>query len=293
MHEAAIQWLPMLVALLGAGAAGGLLAGLLGVGGGIVIVPALDMALTLAGVDPTVALHVAVATSMATIVPTSISSSRSHAKRGAVDGAVIRRWSLPIVAGALVGALLASRVDARVLAGVFGAVALLAALKMLLPLDQLVLRRSLPGGFGGALIPAFIGAVSAMMGIGGGTLTVPAMTLCGEPVHKAVGTAALLGLWISVPATLGYLAAGTAGDAMPPWTVGYVSLVGFARGRAGGVARGPARCPPRALARPAAPVGRVRRVPDDRRRAHGLPRARLTAGPCGRHGARSTCDEVV
>jgi uncharacterized membrane protein YfcA len=227
VHEAAIQWVPMLVALLGAGAAGGLLAGLLGVGGGIVIVPALDMALTLAGVDPTVALHVAIATSMATIVPTSISSSRSHAKRGAVDGAVIRRWSLPIVAGALLGALLASRVDARVLAGLFGIVALMAALKMLLPLDRLVLRRSLPGGVGGALVPASIGAVSAMMGIGGGTLTVPAMTLCGEPVHKAVGTAALLGLWISVPATLGYLAAGTAGNEMPPWTVGYVSLPGF------------------------------------------------------------------
>jgi uncharacterized membrane protein YfcA len=227
MQEAAIQWLPMLLALLGAGAAGGMMAGLLGVGGGIVIVPALDAALTLAGVDPAVALHVAVATSMATIVPTSISSSRSHARRGAVDGAVIRRWSLPIVVGALAGALLASSMDARVLAGVFGTVALAAAIKMLLPIDGTVLRQSLPGGPGGALIPAAIGAVSAMMGIGGGTLTVPALTLCGQPVHKAVGTAALLGLWISVPATLGFLVAGTAGDEMPPWTVGYVSLAGF------------------------------------------------------------------
>jgi uncharacterized membrane protein YfcA len=227
MQEAAIQWLPMLLALLGAGAAGGLMAGLLGVGGGIVIVPALDAALTLAGVDPAVALHVAVATSMATIVPTSISSSRSHARRGAVDGAVIRRWSVPIVAGALIGALLASSVNARVLAGVFGTVALAAALKMLLPVDGMVLRRTLPGGPGGALIPAAIGAVSAMMGIGGGTLTVPALTLCGQPVHKAVGTAALLGLWISVPATLGFLVAGTGGNDMPPWTVGYVSLAGF------------------------------------------------------------------
>jgi uncharacterized membrane protein YfcA len=227
MQEAVIQWLPMLLALLGAGAVGGMMAGLLGVGGGIVIVPALDAALTLAGVDPAVALHVAVATSMATIVPTSISSSRSHARRGAVDGAVIRRWSLPIVVGALLGALLASRVDARVLAGVFGTVAFAAALKMLLPIDGLVLRQSLPGGPGGALIPAAIGAVSAMMGIGGGTLTVPAMTLCGQPVHRAVGTASLLGLWISVPATLGFLLAGTGGDDMPPWTVGYVSLAGF------------------------------------------------------------------
>ena len=227
MQETVTQWLPMLLALLGAGAAGGLMAGLLGVGGGIVIVPALDTALTLAGVDPAVALHVAVATSMATIVPTSISSSRSHARRGAVDGEVIRRWSLPIVIGALAGTLLASSVDARVLAGVFGTVALAAALKMLLPIDGMVLRQSLPGGPGGALIPAAIGAVSAMMGIGGGTLTVPALTLCGQPVHKAVGTAALLGLWISVPATLGFLLAGTGGDDMPPWTVGYVSLAGF------------------------------------------------------------------
>ncbi len=228
MTHAAIDWLPLIAALLGAGAMGGLLAGLLGVGGGIVIVPALDLALTMAGVEPAAALHVAVATSMANIVPTSISSSRSHAKRGAVDAEVIRRWSLPIVAGALAGALLASRVDARVLSSVFGVVALAAAIKMLLPLDRVVLRDELPGGPGGAAIPAFIGAVSAMMGIGGGTLSVPSMTLCGVPVHRAVGTAALLGLWISVPATLGYLLANTSGTQVPPWTVGLVSLPGLA-----------------------------------------------------------------
>jgi uncharacterized membrane protein YfcA len=228
VSEATIQWLPMLAALLGAGAAGGLLAGLLGVGGGIIIVPVLDLALTLAGVDPAVAMHVAVATSMATIVPTSISSSRSHAKRGAVDGDVVRHWSLPIVIGSLAGALLAASVDARVLSGVFGVVALFAALKMLLPLDHLVLRPSLPRGVGGAALPASIGAVSAMMGIGGGTLSVPSMTLCGVPVHKAVGTAALLGLWISVPATLGYLLASTEGEVVPPWSIGHVSLPGFA-----------------------------------------------------------------
>ena len=218
----------MLAALLGAGAVGGLLAGLLGVGGGIIIVPALDLALTTAGVDPAVALHVAVGTSMATIVPTSISSSRSHARRGSIDFEVVRKWSLPIVVGALVGALVAANVDARVVAGVFGCVALLAALKMLLPLDHVVLRQGLPGGLAGASLPASIGAISAMMGIGGGTLTVPAMTLCGEVVHKAVGTAALLGLWISVPATIGYLLADTTGEAMPPWVVGHVSLAGFA-----------------------------------------------------------------
>ncbi|MGL6224351.1 MAG: sulfite exporter TauE/SafE family protein, partial [Steroidobacteraceae bacterium] len=116
-----------------------------------------------------------------------------------------------------------------VLAMVFGVVAFAAALKMLLPIDHVVLRRGLPGGVGGALIPAAIGAVSSMMGIGGGTLSVPAMTLLGESVHKAVGTAALLGLWIAAPATLGYLYAQPP-DAvrLPPWTIGYVSLPGLA-----------------------------------------------------------------
>jgi uncharacterized protein len=222
-----IEWLPLLAAVLCAGAAGGLLAGLLGVGGGIVIVPALDIAITTAGVAPADALHVAVATSMATIVPTSISSSRSHARRGSVDPSVIRRWSLPIVLGALAGALAASRIEARVLSGVFGVVALLAALKMVLPLGRSALRPDLPRGLAGAAIPFVIGAVSAMMGIGGGTLSVPSMTLCGIPVHRAVGTAALLGLWISVPATIGYLLAETGGAVLPPWTIGLVSLPGF------------------------------------------------------------------
>jgi uncharacterized membrane protein YfcA len=227
--EAYADWLPMLAALLGAGAVGGLLAGLLGVGGGIVIVPALDFALVAAGVPGSVALHMAVATSMATIVPTALSSSRSHARRGAIDQAIARRWSVPIVIGAMAGAFVAARLDSRSLAILFGVVALASGTKMLLPLDHLVLRRGLPSGAFGALIPAGIGAVSSMMGIGGGTLSVPTMTLLGEPVHKAVGTAAWLGLWIAVPATLGYLLADPPASAgLPPFTLGYVSLPGFA-----------------------------------------------------------------
>jgi len=227
--EAYADWLPMLAALVAAGAAGGLLAGLLGVGGGIVIVPALDFALVAAGVPAAVALHMAVATSMATIVPTALSSARSHARRDAVDFAIVRRWSVPIVIGALAGALVASRLDGRALAIVFGVVAFASGLKMLLPLDRVVLRQGVPGGAAGALIPAGIGVVSSMMGIGGGTLSVPTMTLFGEPVHKAVGTAALLGLWIAVPATIGYLLADPPATArLPPLTIGYVSLLGFA-----------------------------------------------------------------
>lgn len=226
--EAYASWLPVIAALVAAGAVGGLIAGLLGVGGGIVIVPALDFALQAAGVSHDVALHVAVATSMATIIPTAISSSRAHAKRGSVDAVIVRRWSVPIVTGSLAGAMVASQLDAHVLALVFGVVALAAALKMLLPIDHVVLHQGLPGGLLGALIPAGIGAVSSMMGIGGGTLSVPTMTLLGEPVHKAVGTAALLGLWIAVPATVGYLLARPPAELLPPLTIGYVSLPGLA-----------------------------------------------------------------
>jgi uncharacterized protein len=226
--EAYATWLPVIAALVAAGVAGGLIAGLLGVGGGIVIVPALDFALQAAGVAPEAALHLAVATSMATIVPTAISSSRSHARRGSVDLGVVRRWSVPIVLGAFAGSMLASLLEAQVLALVFGSVALAAALKMLLPIDHVVLRPGLPGGISGAMIPAGIGAVSSMMGIGGGTLSVPTLTLLGVPVHKAVGTAALLGLWIAVPATLGYLLARPPAALVPPFTLGYVSLPGLA-----------------------------------------------------------------
>jgi uncharacterized protein len=228
LSGALLHWLPVVAAIAASGAVGGLLAGLLGVGGGIVIVPVLDAALEFAGVPSGAALHVAVATSMATIIPTALSSSRSHAKRGSVDFELMKRWSVPVVLGSLAGSLAAARLDARVVAAVFGFVALAAALKMLLPLDQVVLRRSVPGGAAGAAIPAVIGAVSAMMGIGGGTLSVPTMTLCGVPVHKAVGTAALTGLWISVPATAGYLLAPAVDTAGMPLTIGYVSLLGFA-----------------------------------------------------------------
>ena len=223
-----LEWLPLVVALAGAGIVAGVLAGLFGVGGGIVVVPALDFALTAAGVSPAVALHVAVATSMAIIVPTGFASARGHARKGSIDYGVIRSWALPIALGALLGAVLASRVQGRTLALVFGTVAALAAVRMLLPLEGRMLRQSVPGGAGGALLPGAIGTVSAMMGIGGGTLSVPALTFCGVPVHRAVGTAALLGLLIAIPGTLGYLFAKLPpGEVLPPFTVGYVNLAGF------------------------------------------------------------------
>jgi uncharacterized membrane protein YfcA len=131
------------------------------------------------------------------------------------------------VLAALAGSLAASRAPLAVLAGVFGGVALLIAAKMLLPLDHVRLSTRVPRGLRGGLLATFIGALSAVMGIGGGTLAVPTLTLCGYPIHRAVGTASFFGLLISVPGTLGYLLARP--DHGLPWlTVGFVSIAGLA-----------------------------------------------------------------
>ncbi|MEY3465783.1 MAG: hypothetical protein RL603_1382 [Pseudomonadota bacterium] len=219
----AAELLPLLAVLLAAGLAAGTIAGLLGVGGGIVLVPVLDAVLPHVGVPANWSLHVAVATSLASIVPTSIASSRAHHARGAVDWSLARAWAPGMILGALLGSQLAARAPAAILSGVFGAVALLAAAKMFLPLDELRLAERTPRGMVGNAIAAVIAIVSAVMGIGGGTLSVPAMTLTGSRVHDAVGTAALFGFLIALPGTLGYLFPATPAE-FPTGTAGFVSL---------------------------------------------------------------------
>jgi uncharacterized membrane protein YfcA len=221
------ELLPLLGVLALSGVIAGFAAGLLGVGGGIVTVPVLEYSLRFAGVPEEYRMHVAVATSLAAIIPTSISSARTHHARGAVDWALAKSWGATMVLGAAVGSLLASRAPLPVLAGIFGTVALLIAAKMLLPLDEWRVARDAPRGARGALLGGLIGGVSAVMGIGGGTLTVPTLNLCGYPIHRAVGTAAFFGIFISIPGTVGYLLARPPIEL--PWaTVGFVSLAGLA-----------------------------------------------------------------
>lgn len=219
--------LPLIGILAATGLVAGFVAGMLGVGGGIVTVPVLEYSLRFADVPEEHRMHVAVATSLAAIIPTAISSARSHHARGAVDWELARRWAIPMLLAAFAGSLLASQAPLAVLAGIFGSVALIIALKMLLPLDHLRFAERLPRGLGGGSVAALIGGISAVMGIGGGTLAVPTLTLCGYPIHRAVGTAAFFGLVISVPGTIGYLLAPP--QAGLPWlTVGFVSVAGLA-----------------------------------------------------------------
>jgi uncharacterized membrane protein YfcA len=216
------------LAMLATGAIGGVLAGLLGIGGGIVIVPVLDAALQFLGTEPSIRMHVAVATSLATIIPTSLASSRAHYRRDSVDVPLVRRWAPFVLVGSIAGTWIASRVDSSVLSAVFATVAFIIGVKLVLPMHDRRLTPDVPRGWLIGGVPLTIGAVSSMMGIGGGTLSVAALTLFNQPIHRAVGTAALFGLVIALPGTAGFMLAGYGDMRLPPGSVGYVNLVGFA-----------------------------------------------------------------
>jgi len=218
----------LVVVMLATGCIAGVLAGLFGIGGGIVIVPVLEAALGFLGVDAAIRMHVAVATSLATIIPTSIASARAHHRRQAVDFDIVRRWGVFVLAGALLGTWVASQVHSNVLAIVFATLASLVAVKMVLLPESRNLSEDVPRGVWVPVIPTMIGCFSSMMGIGGGTFSVMTLTMFNQTIHRAVGTAALLGLVISLPGTIGYVATGLGDARLPPGSVGYVSLVGFA-----------------------------------------------------------------
>lgn len=228
MGLSTLELLPLILAMLVTGVVAGVLAGLLGIGGGIIIVPVLFVALGTLGIDPAIQMHVGVATSMGSIVLTSISSTLAHYGRRSVDVDLMKRWSGSVLLGAIFGVWIASLVDSPVLTAVFAVVALLVAAKMLLPLDDVVLADKVPSRPFAQVIPLSIGLISTMMGIGGGVLGVPTLTFCRYPIRLAVGTSALLGLVISIPAATGYIIAGWDHPSLPVGSIGYVNLIGVA-----------------------------------------------------------------
>lgn len=219
--------LTVILSLIGTGVFAGLLAGMLGVGGGIVIVPVLFFLFQALGVSPESAMVIATATSLATIVPTSVSSIRAHNKKGNVDFDLLKAWALFILIGVLAGSYLVTQVNPTFLTLLFGIIATLSALNMLIGKKD-ALFQGLPGRGGQSIMATCIGLFSSMVGIGGGTLTVPTLTFCNYPAHKAVGTAAAVGLIISLPAAITLLFAGATPTDAPFATYGYVNLLGFA-----------------------------------------------------------------
>lgn len=219
---------PFVLGLLAAGLFAGLLAGFLGVGGGIIIVPVLFHVFSILGIDEAVRMHLAVGTSLGAIVPTSIRSVRAHAKKGAVDFELLRRWIAPVLVGVIIGTVLASRISSEALTGIFAVVAVLVAANMVFGKESWRLGDDLPSKPVQWGISGVIGALSAMMGIGGGTFGVTLLTLYGRTIHQAVATSAGLGLIISVPGVIGFMVAGWNEAALPPFSLGYVNLVGLA-----------------------------------------------------------------
>ncbi|MEX1152419.1 sulfite exporter TauE/SafE family protein [Parvibaculum sp.] len=219
---------PFAAGLVVTGLIAGVLAGLLGVGGGIVIVPVLYHVFTLLGIDEAVRMHLAVGTSLGTIILTSIRSVRAHAKKGAVDWEMLRSWAVPILVGVVGGTLIAAYVNGNALTAIFASIALLVAANLAFGKESWRLGSKLPGKPVQYSVAGVIGALSALMGIGGGTFAVSFMTLYGKNPREAVATSSGLGVLIAVPAVLGFMWAGWNDPRLPPFSIGYVNLIGMA-----------------------------------------------------------------
>lgn len=227
--------LPLILGLLTTGIVAGLLAGLLGVGGGIVIVPVLFTVLGAIGVDIDIRLQMAIGTSLATIIPTSLSSLHAHHKKEAVDWDLFRHWLPALVIGVISGTWLATtQVSGPALALIFAMVAIVVALDLVVrdrsktdDQDEQTTNALWIYRLTGSWAPLLIGALSSMMGIGGGTLSVPFLNALRYPMHKAVATSAGFGLIIAVPATIGYVIGGWNTPDRPFASLGYVNGLGF------------------------------------------------------------------
>ena len=210
-----------------AGVMSGLLAGLLGVGGGIIIVPVLFQTYIFMGLPEDVQMHLAVGSSLAVIVVTAIQSARAHHAKGAVDFDIMRLWGPAIIFGVACGAGAARFLTADNLKFIFGILSLCVAIHLNMPARHHV-DRSLPSKNSQRGLAAVIGFFSSLMGIGGGTFSVAALSFFGKPIHQAVGTSAALGFFVALPGALGFMLAGYGVTTLPPWSVGYVNFLAVA-----------------------------------------------------------------
>jgi uncharacterized membrane protein YfcA len=225
----AYQFIEIVAALSVGGVATGFLAGLLGVGGGAIIVPILYEVFRFLGVDESNRIFLSVATSLAIIIPTALSSSRSHYRRGAVDMRVVRALGPWVAAGVVAGIFVASVAPATLLKAFFVGSAVFMAGRLLFGADATVSNDAiLPKPWVNRAAGVFIGAISTLIGIGGGAYISAYMSLFGWPIHTAIGTAAAFGPIIALPAAAGYVIAGWNAPGLPPLSLGYVSLLGAA-----------------------------------------------------------------
>lgn len=205
------------------GAVVGFFAGLLGVGGGAIMVPMLTTFFVAQGFPHDQVLHLALGTSMAGIVLTSISSLRAHHQRGAVRWDIVRGITPGILFGTFAGTFIASRVDTVPLAIFFSLFMAYVSVQMLVNIKPKP-SREIPGGVGLSAAGAGIGGFSALVAIGGGSLSVPFMTWCNVKMQHAIGTSSAIGLPIALAGTVGYMVNGWGTPGMPDYTLGYIYL---------------------------------------------------------------------
>jgi uncharacterized membrane protein YfcA len=212
-----------ILAYLAIGSVSGFLAGLLGIGGGVVLVPAFLVAFGAAGFPREVMFQVALATSMATILFTAVSSLRSHHRRGAVRWPIVATFTPGILLGAALGTVIASRASITGLSIFFGLFLLFVAAQLGLQLRPKA-ERELPGPIGQAVAATIIGMISALAAIGGGAITVPFLAWCNVPIRHAIGTASAVGFPIALGGTLGYIVNGWGVPGVPDNSLGFVYL---------------------------------------------------------------------
>jgi len=219
------SWLVPFVALLAAGLIAGFAAGLFGIGGGFVVVPALLAVLPLLGGERAQLAHVAIGTSAATIILTSLRSVLAHAKRGAVEFEILRSWAPWLILGDAVGVLLAGHVQGHVLTMIFAVGVGLMSINFLVPhLAEHKLSDTMPGLLPRMAIAGGLGTFSSLLGIGGGTIAIMVMTLCGRSIHRAIATASGIGALIAIPSTIGFAIIGWGEPGLPWGSLGYINL---------------------------------------------------------------------
>lgn len=219
------SWVLPTAAMLAAGLAAGFAAGLFGIGGGFIVVPALFALLPLLGGEKAQYAHVAIGTSAATIIVTSIRSLTSHAKRGAVEFEVLKTWAPWLVLGDSLGVILAGHVDGKVLTLIFASGVLLMSVNFLAPkLGDVVVSQTMPSGVLRMGIAGGLGTFSSLLGIGGGTIAITVMTLCGRSIHRAIATASGIGALIAIPSAVGFALIGLKQTGLPWGSLGYINL---------------------------------------------------------------------
>lgn len=218
-----IEWL----SYAAAGIVAGLVAGLFGIGGGLIIVPILMTVFSWQAMSPEIAIHVAIGTSLMTISVTSLSSMRAHHRYGTTQWPLVAKLAPGLIVGSLAGAVIAASLSSGLLQKIFALFALLMAARMWLHLPHAILPNLLRGPFM-SLYGGFTGVVSAMVGIGGGTLVVPYLVLAGQDMQKAVGTAAACGFPIAASGVIGFIWMGTQmHDIDADWQTGFVHWQAF------------------------------------------------------------------